>query len=233
MEESQLYANCIALALDLVKLYTIITGQEELTLEFEAVDMVHNVASQRQIFSVLCDQIVTFHSHDVLQFDVLELMNRLMLSAMDVPLEALDRVNQALKTHCLIFLFLNNFLVQNDRQMETFGLWILDQNRRNILNPGALQDLAPKKIVSNVEPTLQLSILSEPDMSHVIYTNQNQTVFNETIQAFTSVYVLTRDQFQVLLDKIKGKTPLTPVEKASLLLCVERLEQVFYWKQRL
>lgn len=233
MEESQLYANCIALALDVVRLYTMITQKEELVLQFEAVDMTQNIESQKLIFKVLCDQIVTLHSHIFLQSDVNELINRLLFSAMELPLNTLQQINNAMKTHLLIKVALNNFLIDDDLDLQLFSLLADGENYTTILNPVAIQDLAPIKLRSTVSSTLNLSVLSEPEMSNVIPTTQNVTVFNEEKQTFTSVFVLPKEQLQVLWEKIDAEKPLTKKEKAFLLLTLDKLNLMYYWRGQL
>ena len=233
MEESQLYANCIAIALDVIRLYTIITGQDELQLQFSAVDMTQNIRSQKLIFNVLCDQIVTLHSHILLQSDVNELMNRLLFSAMELPLNTLQQVNNAMKTHCMFRGYLNNFLVTNNFKLEFMTLITRDENGNTVLDPVALQDLAPYKLRSSVSSTLNLGVLSEPNSENVIPTPQNVTVFDEDKQTFTSVLVLTTTQLQSLLERILANEPISDQEKAALFLTVDRLEHMFYWKEQL
>lgn len=233
MEESQLYANCIALALDVIRLYTLITGQEELQLQFDAADMTQNTRSQKLIFNVLCDQIVTLHSHILLQSDVNELINRLLFSAMELPLDTLQQVNNAMSTHCLLKIALNNFLIEDDLDLQLFSLLTDDETAGFSVNPAAVQDLAPFKLRSTVDSTLGLGVLSEPNMSNVIPTAQNVTVFDEEKQTFTSVVTLTQSQLQGLLNKLLAGTSLTKTEKASLLLTLDKLEHMYYWKQQL
>jgi hypothetical protein len=229
MEESHLYANCIAIALDLVKMYIILSGQEDLELRFKEVDMTRNVQSQKKIFKVLCEQIVTLHSHVILNTDITELSNRLLFLALDVPLENLQTVCKALKSHCLISSVLKNFFVTNEIDLELTSLL----NKDGELNPEALEDLSFKKLRSSVTSSLQLSVLSDPEMDHFIPSNNNLTVYDEAQQTFTSVTVLTGDKIQVLFKKIVDEIPLTNVEKASLFTCIDRLEQIYFWQQEL
>lgn len=230
MEESQLYANCIALALDVVRLYTMITQGEELELQFEAVDMTQNIQSQKLIFNVLCEQIVTLHSHMLLQSDVNELMNRLLFSAMDLPLHKLHQINNAMKTHLMIKVALKNFLIEEDLDLELFSLINIDEKYKVSLNPVAVQDLAPIKLRSTVSSTLNLSVLSEPEMSNVVPTTENVTVFNEEKQTFTSVFVLPIEQ---LWNKLIANIPLTNKEKAFLFLTLDKLNHMYYWSEQL
>lgn len=230
MEESQLYANCIALALDVVRLYTMITQGEELELQFEAVDMTQNIQSQKLIFNVLCEQIVTLHSHMLLQSDVNELINRLLFSAMDLPLHKLHQINNAMKTHLMIKVALKNFLIEEDLDLELFSLINIDEKYKVSLNPVAVQDLAPIKLRSTVSSTLNLSVLSEPEMSNVVPTTENVTVFNEEKQTFTSVFVLPIEQ---LWNKLIANIPLTNKEKAFLFLTLDKLNHMYYWSEQL
>lgn len=230
MEESQLYANCIALALDVVRLYTMITQGEELELQFEAVDMTQNIQSQKLIFNVLCEQIVTLHSHMLLQSDVNELMNRLLFSAMDLPLHTLHQINNAMKTHALMKVALKNFLIEEDLDLELFSLISIDNNYKVSLNPVAVQDLAPIKLRSTVSSTLNLSVLSEPEMSNVVPTTENVTVFNEEKQTFTSVFLFPIEH---LWNKLDANIPLTNKEKAFLFLTLDKLNHMYYWSEQL
>ena len=61
MEETQVFSICIALALDLVRIYIKLQSLPELDLTFTQEDMT-DVKSQPQIFKALCEQVVTLHN---------------------------------------------------------------------------------------------------------------------------------------------------------------------------
>jgi hypothetical protein len=238
MDKSDLYANCIAIALDFVKIYYVLCGLGEPKLNFQEVDMVKDTNSQKRIFKVLCDQIVTLHTRVYAHSDMNELIYRLLKNALEIPsLDELLRISKALDTHCFGNFFMINFLVPNNRFNDDVGFLL------EVLDPALLVNVKPKKLSAALPPDnkWQLSVLSEPSLSHVVPSNNNVTVFDVGRQTYSSLYVMPAEKIKALSEKYNtledidenGEpvySPVSSTEKASFMLLLDSLKRQMDWK---
>lgn len=223
MEETQVFSICIALALDLVRIYIKLQGLPELELTFTQEDMT-DVKSQPQIFKALCEQVVTLHNRITTETDTTELMHRLLYSSFNLPLKELETINQALHTHDLGELVnLNNLFSNLEFKPPKFLIV------KKELNFEMLMAIEPKKMLRNAIPTLGMSVLSEPNMENVTLNVKGVTKYDERNQTFTALPGIEMDEYDGLVESPE----LTDLDLASLFLCTDRFAQFNLWKKNL
>jgi hypothetical protein len=211
MNQVQVYANCIALALDLVRIYIKASGLPDLPFQFRA-DSMTDIQSQKKIFQILLEQIVMLHSHVVTPFDKSELIHRLLMSALQQPPEVRENLSRLAKQHVS---------VQEAFQRSLEVQW--DANTFDSIQATRLETPGPQE-AGGMEG---MSVLTQLPGARFEENGENEIVFNEVTQTFTALPSLTWDQYTVIVQKLEeqGLESLSSLEKISVLLAIDRVAQ--------
>jgi len=213
MNQVQVNALCIALALDVVRIYIRASGLPDLPFQFKAKSMTE-VKSQKKIFQVLLEQIVTVHDHVYTAYDEAELITRLLMSSLEQPAEVQHTLSQLATQHRSAQAALLRASTYEGRE-DDFNL------------------LAAKKIVNTpMSPTdmpmsPMMSVLTLSPGTDLEDNVDNEIVFDEARQTFTALPSLTYEQYEAMAGRLQspGVSQLKGLELAIVLLMMDKFHQ--------
>lgn len=177
--------------------------------QFKA-DSMTDVKSQKKIFQVLLEQIVTVHDHVYTAYDEAELVTRLLMSSLQQPPDLLQALSQLAKQH---------------RSAQAALL-------RASTYEGSEDDfdsISAKKLVdAPLSPTdMPMSVLTRLPGTDIEDNVDHKIVFDEARQTFTALPSLTIEQYEDMLRRLQSSdvSQLKGLELASVLLIMDKLHE--------